>query len=109
MSASDPRLALLESLCEVAEDQVQAARTLDHARLGSLNLTYSDLIFELTVLLQEPVPRDRGFEKRARELQQRLAVAHARLERLSGSMVTLFGRVLSTSPPRVYTRSGRMR
>jgi len=105
---SDPRLSVLSALCEVAEDQVLAARALDHSRLRALNVTYSDLVFELNVLLQEPVPRNPDFQRRAQALQSRLATAHARLQRIAGSMVSLFGKVMPMTPPTIYTRSGRL-
>ena len=108
MSESDPRLSVLSALCEVAEDQVLAARALDHSRLRSLNVTYSDLVFELNVLLQEPTPRDPAFQRRAEALQRRLATAHARLQRIAGSMVSLFGKVMPMTPPTVYKRNGRL-
>ena len=108
MTDNDPRLALMVSLCEVAEDQVQAARELKHERLRALSVTYSDLLFELSVLLQEPLPKSPEFKARARELAQRLSETHTRLHRIAGSMLHLVGRVLPNTPPQTYTRSGRI-
>jgi negative regulator of sigma E activity len=96
------------SLCEVAEDQVRAARELKHDRLRALSETYSDLLFELSVLLQEPLPRDPEFKARAKELATRLSETHSRLHRIAGSMLHLVGRVLPNTPPQTYTRSGRI-
>ena len=82
---SDSRLTLLGQLIEVTERQIDAARTLRHGDLDALNLTHSDLLFQLTVAMQEPLPEDPVALAAIREKAHELGRSQERLATLAGS------------------------
>ena len=95
---TDSRLTLLGQLIDVTERQIQAARTLRHGDLDELNALHSDLLFQLTVAMQEPLPMDQvvldAIREKAPILVDQRAVAPC------GFMVSILG----GQTPRLWRR-----
>jgi hypothetical protein len=108
VSDSDPRLNLLERLAEVAEAQVEAARTFKPRSLSEQNTRFQDLQFELSAYLQEPLPEDPAVRVAMRAAVKRLRSAQARLADLSGSVLRAVDTLTPRTRPKVYTRGGRL-
>jgi len=107
--ASDPRLNLLVRLAEVAEAQVEAARTFDPRALNTENARFQELQFELSIHLQEPLPEDPELRADMRAAAVRLRAAQARLADLSGSVLRAVDTLTPRTRPTVYTRGGRLK
>ena len=107
----DSRLTLLGQLIEVTERQIEAARTLRHGDLDELNSTHSDLLFQLTVAMQEPLPEDPEALSAIREKANELGRSQERLATLAGSVVSILERAnpSTVSPTNLYAKSGRLR
>ena len=108
MSDADPRLNLLLRLAEVAEAQVEAARTFDPRSLTEQNARFQDLQFELSIHLQEPLPEDPAVRGAMRDAARRLRSAQARLADLSGSVLRAVDTLTPRTRPKVYTRGGQL-
>jgi len=108
---SDSRLILLGQLIEVTDRQIEAARTLQHQMLDELNALHSDLLFQLTVAMQEPLPMDQELLDAIRDKAGALGRSQERLATLAGSVVSILERAnpAAVAPPNVYARSGRLR
>jgi hypothetical protein len=106
----DPRLPLLGQLIAVTEAQIAAARTLQHQDLDGLNAVHSDLLFQLTVAMQEPLPLDQEVLDAIRDEARVLGGAQERLATLAGSVVSILERAnpASLGPANLYARSGRL-
>ena len=108
---TDSRLILLDQLIDVTERQIQAARTLRHGDLDELNALHSDLLFQLTVAMQEPLPMDQVVLDAIREKARDLGRSQERLATLAGSVVSILERAnpAAVAPANVYAKSGRLR
>ena len=108
---TDSRLILLDQLIDVTERQIQAARTLRHGDLDELNALHSDLLFQLTVAMQEPLPMDQLVFDAIREKARDLGRSQERLATLAGSVVSILERAnpAAVAPANVYAKSGRLR
>ena len=108
---TDSRLILLGQLIDVTERQIQAARTLRHGDLDELNALHSDLLFQLTVAMQEPLPMDQLVLDAIREKARDLGRSQERLATLAGSVVSILERAnpAAVAPANVYAKSGRLR
>ena len=108
---TDSRLTLLGQLIDVTERQIQAARTLRHGDLDELNAVHSDLLFQLTVAMQEPLPMDQVVLDAIREKARDLGRSQERLATLAGSVVSILERAnpAAVAPANVYAKSGRLR
>jgi hypothetical protein len=108
---TDSRLTLLGQLIDVTERQIQAARTLRHGDLDELNALHSDLLFQLTVAMQEPLPMDQVVLDAIREKARDLGRSQERLATLAGSVVSILERAnpAAVAPANVYAKSGRLR
>ena len=108
---TDSRLTLLGQLIDVTERQIQAARTLRHGDLDELNALHSDLLFQLTVAMQEPLPMDQAVLDALREKARDLGRSQERLATLAGSVVSILERAnpAAVAPANVYAKSGRLR
>jgi hypothetical protein len=108
---NDSRLPLLGQLIAVTEAQIDAARTLQHHQLDDLNAVHSDLLFQLTVAMQEPLPEDLEVLDAIREEARVLGGVQERLATLAGSVVSILERAnpAAMGPTNVYARSGRIR
>ena len=89
---TDSRLTLLGQLIDVTERQIQAARTLRHGDLDELNALHSDLLFQLTVAMQEPLPMDQAVLDALREKARDLGRSQERLATLAGLVVSILER-----------------
>jgi hypothetical protein len=107
---NDSRLPLLGQLIAVTEAQISAARTLQHHELDSLNAVHSDLLFQLTVAMQEPLPEDQAILDAIRDEARVLGTVQERLATLAGSVVSILERAnpAAMPPTNVYARSGRL-
>lgn len=107
----DSRLTLLGQLIDVTERQIQAARTLRHGDLDELNSIHSDLLFQLTVAMQEALPEDQVALDAIREKANELGRSQERLATLAGSVVSILERAnpAAAAPTNLYAKSGRLR
>ena len=101
-----PLYALLDQLCELTEEQLDAARKLDGAQLTELNTRRADLSFELQVALDTEIfPEDRPvLASRAKHL----AGLERRLHGVASTVVDALDAAIPTRPPQVYGRTGRI-
>jgi ribosomal 50S subunit-associated protein YjgA (DUF615 family) len=108
---TDSRLSLVGQLIDVTDRQIQAARTLQHNALDELNALHSDLLFQLTVAMQEPLPLDQEVLDAIREKARILGRSQERLATLAGSVVSILERAnpAAVAPANVYAKSGRLR
>ena len=108
---ADSRLSLLGQLIDVTERQIQAARTLQHGDLDELNSHHSDLLFQLTVAMQEPLPENPEALNAIRDKANELGRSQERLATLAGSVVSILERAnpSAAGPTNLYAKSGRMR
>ncbi len=104
----DPRIDLLRRLTEVTQAQVLAARSMNIAELDRLNADHADLLFELQVALQDPVPQEVGVRDELQARAEELSQARDRLRTLTGTVVSVFDRVLPSRPPPTYGPKGRL-
>ena len=111
MKALDPRLTLLNRIIEVTTSQIQAARELKHVRLDELNGVHSDLLFQMTVAMQEPLPTDPELIKELKQKAIELGSAQDRLATLAGSVSSILEKAMpaNTAPTRTYSKYGRVR
>ena len=111
MKQLDPRLALLNKIIEVTTSQIQAARKLQHAKLDELNGVHSDLLFQMTVAMQEPLPKDPELITALKEKAVELGSAQDRLATLAGSVSAILEKAMpaNTAPTRTYSKYGRVR
>lgn len=111
MKAVDPRLSLLIRIIEVTTAQIYAARELKHVKLDELNGVHSDLLFQMTVAMQEPLPKDPETITALKEKAIELGVAQDRLATLAGSVSAILERAMpaNTAPTRTYSKYGRVR
>ena len=104
---SDSRLTLLGQLIECTEDAAMNLRQ----DLDALNSTHSDLLFQLTVAMQEPLPEDPVALAAIREKAHELGRSQERLATLAGSVVSILERAnpMAVSSTNLYAKSGRLR
>jgi hypothetical protein len=95
--------ALLERLITLTEQQLEAARKLDGARVGELAVRRADLLFELQVAMGDTPPRS---------LQERAQVLVDLEERVNRVLELVVGtlRPISDGPEvPIYGPSGQLR
>ena len=111
MKSLDKRLTLLNRIIEVTTAQIHAARELKHVKLDELNGVHSDLLFEMTVAMQEPLPTDPKLIAALKERAIELGEVQDRLATLAGSVSAILDRAMpaNTAPTRTYSKYGRVR
>tara|TARA_B110000037_G_C17031673_1_gene469764 strand:- start:353 stop:694 length:342 start_codon:yes stop_codon:yes gene_type:complete len=111
MKSLDKRLTLLNRIIEVTTAQIHAARELQHVKLDELNGVHSDLLFEMTVAMQEPLPTDPELIAALKERAIELGEVQDRLATLAGSVSAILDRAMpaNTAPTRTYSKYGRVR
>ena len=107
---NDPRMELVRRLREVTESQIDSARALRHQDLDALNSRHSDLLFQLRVAMQEPLPHDAEQLKALKEEVHALGRSQERLALLAGSVVAILDRVIPNQfgSPGTYGRHGML-
>ena len=107
----DRRYTILARIIEVTKAQIEAARELKHKELDELNGVHSDLLFQMTVAMQEPMPTDQAEIAEIRALAEELAVYQNRLATLAGSVSSILERAMPgrTAPTTTYSKYGRVR
>lgn len=100
-------LAILRSLREVTEAQLDAAIRIDPTRLTALNEERGALLFSLEVALAEPIDADErphvAAEARA------LADVETRVAQVARSVLHTLDRLSPGRPPARYSRTGVVR
>ena len=102
-----PLEAMMEQLCRVAEEQVLAARSMKISRMEELNQEYTDLCFDLEILMQEGLPEDEEILDFLRTQRDRLMRSQERLGHITGTMIGITEQVLPKRDPQTYDRRGR--
>jgi len=107
----DARLSLLNRIIEVTTAQIHAARELQHVKLDELNGVHSDLLFQMTVAMQEPLPKDPAIIEALKSKAVELGAAQDRLATLAGSVSSILENAMpaNTAPTRTYSKYGRVR
>jgi hypothetical protein len=98
---------ILEACIEVAEAQLEAARTLDAEGLQVATASRQDLVFELERYTDAELKA--GGTDDTRDLALELAELDHRLSRILGSALDTFDRLLPDGKPATYTADGRIR
>lgn len=98
---------LLEASIELAERQLEAARTLDREGLQEATAGRQDLVFELERYSDAELKAAGSDE--TRDLAVELAELDHRLSRILGAALDTFGRLMPDQKPATYAADGRIR
>jgi hypothetical protein len=100
---------LLKDSIELAEVQLDAARSLDHEALQEATDARSDLLFKLQALAPDGLDAA-AQDERTRELALELAELDYRLNRILGAALRTFERLIPKQDgPETYSAAGRLR
>jgi hypothetical protein len=107
---ADRRLELLQQLRAVTELQLDAAKKLDGARLDKLNAERTDLIFELQLASQDPLPEDTAMRQALATEAKALRQLEERLAKVAGTVVETLDHLVPRPDANAkrYSRSGRL-
>lgn len=98
---------ILEASIELAEVQLEAARTLDAGGLQEATAGRQDLVFELERFTEAELKAAGNDE--TRDLALELAELDHRLRRILGAALDTFDRLLPDQKPATYAADGRIR
>jgi hypothetical protein len=98
---------ILEASIELAEVQLEAARTLDPEGLQEATAGRQDLVFELERFSSDELKAAGNDE--TRDLAVELAELDHRLSRILGAALDTFDRLLPDQKPATYAPDGRIR
>ena len=104
------RQEVLERLVAITERQLDAAKRLESAQLDQLNLERSDLIFELQLASQDPLPDEIAARQSLAREAHKLRSIEQRLAKVAGCVVAALDAVVPRPETQAkrYRRSGRL-
>ena len=105
---TDERLELLEQLVALSEQHLEAARALDAKRINAILARRTDVMFALSVAMQDGLPEDPELTELLRDGAQRLRELERRTQDVATVVLGALGRVLPARPS-TYGRSGQLR
>ena len=106
--SSDPRIVLLNRLCAVAADQVEAALKMDVAALQTHNIQYGELVFELGMVQSQDVTRSEESLAEITECRRRLELHQERLSGISHSVLGVMHKIIPSGLQPTYSRTGQL-
>ena len=108
MISKDRRLVILTELRELTEALLQAALSLQSKTMEELNIRRSDLLFNLQVALQTPLPEDLDLREAMMEEATALNRLETRLSHVAGLVLETFEHLAPHHPVSTYGASGHL-
>ena len=104
----DERLSLLRQLVGLAERALEAAKKLETGKLKAILNQKSDLVFSLSVALQEAAPTEPTLILALREEATRLRTLEQRIAVISSGALSTFQAVMPSTRAATYGRAGTL-
>lgn len=105
---TDERLELLRQLVALSEEHLEAARALDAPRIQEIVTRRTDVMFALSVAMQDGLPEDPELIEELRDGTKRLRDLERRTQDVATVVLGALGRVLPARPS-TYGRYGELR